>query len=907
MKIFYKFTGKYLVENRTRTIVTLIGIILSMSLFTAVIEGAYSGIRFLQNCEIETEGAWHGYYSDLTKEAAEELMAKSEIDQAAEVSQVGWAQIDSENQYKPYLLVKSVSEGIEDLLSIRMISGRMPENSSEILLPEHLASNGNVIYEIGDTVTLRIGKRVSGTDVLEESTPFLDGIPETISDVQEKNYTVTGIYERFSYTIESYSCPGYTAFTVDTPGGSEDSSSVFFTLKNPKNYEDFVSTSNVMGKEVAHSELLELYGVVRNTNLNTMIYGFAAVLCFLIAFGSISLIYNSFSISVSERTKQFGILKSVGATKAQIRATVLYEALFLDVAAIPIGLVTGCVGIGITLYGLQDAFSSLAPKGISTRMQFIAAPKALLTAAVICIVTTLISALIPARRAMRIPAIDAIRQTTDVKMERRQVRTSWLTEKLFGFEGMMAAKNFKRNKKRYRATIISLFLSITLFISASSFCVYLKDSVGGITSEGAVPDISYYMYAPDSKLSFAEIHALLLSAEDVTEGVYANETSDSFYIDPGLVDASFFRDYLDKAEMETHPIDEHCRIYFINDAYFNAICEANGIDPEGYFDEKNPKALFYNHKVVAHAAEGEARKWYSYSFIDQSKLPCTLYSEGIKEIDGYVEYGFWEEEGRRDYIYYPTDYLEKYWASHEDDSELDRAKVRILSEEDAVVKYYYTVNGIVEKIPFAIAADEFALIYPLCAQQSVVDDNRPLTTSFSYRSANHKQTFTEMKKLLNDNHLDTSMLEDIAEMKESSRMLITVINIFSYGFIILISLIAIANVFNTISTNISLRRREFAMLKSIGMGEKSFRKMMNYECMIYGLKSLLWGLPASFAVTYLIYTITQSAYNTAFYVPWTSVVIAVGSVFLVVFATMLYSMSKIRKDNPIDALKNENI
>lgn len=151
------------------------------------------------------------------------------------------------------------------------------------------------------------------------------------------------------------------------------------------------------------------------------------------------------------------------------------------------------------------------------------------------------------------------------------------------------------------------------------------------------------------------------------------------------------------------------------------------------------------------------------------------------------------------------------------------------------------------------------------------------------------------------------MLFDVASHEENSRLLIMVINIFSYGFIILISMIAIANVFNTISTNISLRRREFAMLKSIGMAEKNFKKMMNYECVIYGLRSLLWGLPASFVLTYLIFRITGAAFEMQFYIPWYSIAIAVGSVFIVVFATMLYATGKIRKDNPIDALKNENI
>jgi putative ABC transport system permease protein len=136
---------------------------------------------------------------------------------------------------------------------------------------------------------------------------------------------------------------------------------------------------------------------------------------------------------------------------------------------------------------------------------------------------------------------------------------------------------------------------------------------------------------------------------------------------------------------------------------------------------------------------------------------------------------------------------------------------------------------------------------------------------------------------------------------------ITVVNIFSIGFIVLISLIAAANVFNTISTNIALRRREFAMLKSIGMTQKGFNKMMNFECLLYGLKGLVYGIPVSIGITWLIYQSILNGWETGFFIPWHSIVIAVGSVFAVVFATMLYAMDRIKKDNPIDALKNENL
>ena len=172
---------------------------------------------------------------------------------------------------------------------------------------------------------------------------------------------------------------------------------------------------------------------------------------------------------------------------------------------------------------------------------------------------------------------------------------------------------------------------------------------------------------------------------------------------------------------------------------------------------------------------------------------------------------------------------------------------------------------------------------------------------------NHGETYNEMKKLLEEANLQSENLYDLNSTKEAQRMLVRVVRVFSYGFIILISLIAASNVFNTISTSVSLRRREFAMLRSIGMHDRGFGKMMIFECIIYGLKALLWGLPAAFLMTYLIYRAVGIAYRESFYLPAASVLIAIASVFFVVFASMLYAVMKIRKENPIDALKNENL
>lgn len=849
MNILNAFTRKSLGYNKTRTLVTIIGIILSMALFTAVIEGAYSGQQFLIRTEEDRVGPYMVRFPDISDEDAERVAADGDVEKSAILRTAGWAEIGSENEYKPYLLIKSMSGEFTDLVSVRLKTGRMPENEGEILLPSHLSSNGKVLYKEGDMLTLKVGSRVSGGVEQGEYDYFNYEAGEEIVNASEKSYTVVGTYERFDGTVENYGCPGYTVLTKGDASGRAD---LFVTVKHPLKAELFADKFGI--DYFTHADLLRFYGSFGNANIMAVLYGFAAVLVVLISFGSISLIYNSFSISVSERTRQFGILKSVGATKKQIRGSVIYEALLLSGIGIPVGLTVGCTGIGITLYLLRDAFSAFVVGG-DTQMRLVLNPVALSVAVVVCLVTTLISAWIPARKAMSVPAVDAIRQTEDIRIRAKEVRTWKLTEKLFGFEGAMASKNFKRNKKRYRATVISLFLSVVLFISASSFCAYLTDSVRGINSSDSGADITYYTMGNDM-LDPEDTLALLSGAKDITRSIYYAHTYVDFWIDGDKLDESIRRSSGSEAG-DNRRVGMTGYLVFVQDEAFRKLCSDSRIDDGAFFDKSSPKAVIRNRVTETEYDENGNRRWVTYSCIDEKALPVTVKA---REQDDGAEF--------------------------------------VIAES-------------VEESIFSIPDNAFVMIYPYSMRMAVMGtddpDSLPYETVFSFAVKNHKQAFADMQKLLEDSGFDVTRLYDQAADKEAVRMLILVVNVFAYGFIILISLIAIANVFNTISTNISLRRREFATLKSIGLGNTGFRKMMNYECIIYGIKGLMWGLPASIAMTFVIYKITSSAYDTRFYIPWYSVAIAVGSVFLVVFATMLYATGKIRKDNLIDALKNENL
>lgn len=861
MNVFHVFARRCLKENRTRTTVTIIGIVLSMALFTAVIEGAYSGIQFLVRGEMEKSGSWLGMYCEVDGGDEEKIESCREVKDTVSWQTVGWAEIGSENEYKPYLMIQSVEDSFTDLVQINLSAGRMPENDSELLLPTHLYSNGAVSISLGDVLELEVGKRMSNGYILSSHMSYIDDGSEAILETELKKYTVVGFYERFNPDIEFFDCPGYTAITTGAGGYRKD---VFFTLNNPRRFEK-VTQDGVLAelgqKLIRHNDLLDFYGVTRYSGINALIGGFAAVLVVLVSFGSISLIYNSFAISVNERVRLFGILKSVGATKKQIKSTMLYEASFLAFIAIPIGLVVGCVGIGITLYALRDSFNAFVDVNRNTQMKLVLNPIALLASVLACYITILISAYIPARKAIKLSPVDSIRQADDIKIRPRDVRTSKLTLKLFGFEGMMAAKNFKRSKKRYRSVVFSLFTSVVLFVSASSFCSYLNSSVGAYSSEDPGADICYYM-AADSFEEAKKTAQLLQTVPGVNNTLILAEG--------WMYSAEVSKDALTKGYMEAAGLGQEdqdkvimdIKVQIVDDASFSRFCRENKLDESKYRNTSAPCGIFINN-VGVHTTDEKGN--YKY-------VPAMIFRDD--SVPMYLKGRVWDPD-----------------------------------EPEKLQQIY--VTDLVEKSVPGFSYNQEAVVYPECQAEHLFGKGSEteivsMKTLF-FEAENHAAVFDKMKTLLVENGMDSASLMDLAEGQESTRMIVKVVNVFSYGFIILISLIALVNVFNTISTNIILRRREFAMLKSLGLSEKGFSKMMRCECLIYGLKGLGFGLPASVLVTYWIYTIVEDVYDRGFYMPPLSIIIAVGSVFIVVFSTMIYSSNKIRHDNLIDALKNENI
>ena len=908
MNVFNKVTLESLKKNRTRTIVTIIGIMLSAAMICASTTFVSSMQNFVLRCEIYSSGDWHGAVYDAAYKDYEDIRDSGKVSSAAYAQVLGYAKIGSANEYKPYLYVLGgdAASGYFETMPVHLLLGTLPKDSTEIILPEHLTSNGKMNYTLGDTVTLEVGDRTLDGKRLGQDTPVYTYDSETHTEVmsgerlentEPRTYTVVGIYER--PTFEDYSAPGYTALTAADPRSADQSPiHCYFKLHKPAGVYDFMKEMGYTQEyRYAYNTKVLLYsGTAPFDSFLTAFYSLAAIIIALIVFGSVSLIYNAFSISVSERTRQFGLLSSVGATRKQLRRMVLFEALAVSIVGIPLGILVGIGGIGITLLLIGDKFSSIVRADIPMRL--CVSWQAVVIAAVIALVTVLISAWIPSKRATGVSAVEAIRQSMDIKVSGRPVRTSRLAYKLFGLPGVLAGKHYKRNRKKYRTTVVSLFMSIVLFVSAAAFTDYMTESAEG----GLASDQFDLIYAAESDASAAmtpdALLELLFSEQNVTGGTYTKKQFLQGDISREYVTAMFadrFADFgMEREDAAPKNLSISGYLYFVADAEFNRLLEKYNLKEADYYDRDNPLGLALDRNIELD------RRLEKYVTLDTLKGDgCVIEGLYYVEIDGYYRKDSRIDENGNKVVLYQNR-----------DNENDIIE---LPYEESFAKYTLRSEKTIEEAPFFVSRSTpvaINMIYPYSMLESVVPEaalNQFRNTEYFLTSSNHTASFENLATVLTENGLSSRQLFDYAANAETNRNVITIIRVFAYGFIVLISLIAAANVFNTISTNISLRRREFAMLKSVGMTQKGFRRMMNYECLLYGSKALLLGLPVSCGITYLIYRAVTTAYETSFHLPWAAIGIAVLSVFLVVFATMMYSMSKVKKDNPIDALKNENL
>ena len=909
MKVLLRFTWASLWKNRARTAVTILGILLSMTLFTAVLAGSASGRSWLAENEIAHCGAWEGYYYGLNSELMERALAQDFIDKTCVWTDVGWAEFPNDNPSKPYLFLQSFDEKSEGLTKIRLKSGRLPENESEILLPVHLKTVGGSDLAEGDTLTLQVGVRRYEENVLSEKNPY-DGdpnYPEKITDAVEKTYRVVGIYERLDYDIEGFECPAYTVLTTGTTTDI-GLSTLFFTVDSPARFYEETEADKELNLQMRdHSSLLMISGAAKNSSFLKVLNGFTAILIVLIMLGSVSLIYNSFSISISERLKSYGMLRSIGATKRQVRLTVLMESLILCGIGIPLGLGLGLLGIGGVLAFLQKDFSAVFGASLSyvpIRLTF--SLPAMLMAVAICLFTTLISALIPAQKAIHSSAIDAIRQTGEVRY--KTAKGGALSGKIFGFGGTLAGRNYARSRRKYVITILSLALSLVLFISAAAFSDYLKSYLDVYQADYSGADI--VLNEAEGNMEPERIAEEIRSLKHVDDAAMVR----AYFTELWVPKEACTEEYLKYEEQfyGHYPVWQgkvpvYGAIQFWDDTVFEAWCRELKLDPAAFTETGAPAGILINHIIQkVYDEQSSSTMRYSTDVLKEGADTVTWYTAA--RMEGYQFQNVAVSEKGIKVWYLPESALEVIvdekgeYVREDADFEEDHPECLITAELKAPAAS--------AECPWMSASyDSFSIIYPYSMMEQVLPADGAETdrfyTYYGIMAADHAAAAEEMEKWMDETGLEGGIY-DRAEQHETARMALKILVVFSSCFILLMALISAVNVYNTISTNIRLRRREFAILKSVGMGQRDFNKMMRCESLMYVTRSLVLGLALAFLFTYAIFKVVGWNLVTGFYVPWYAVIIAVVLVVGIVFLTAGRAVRQLKGRDLAEELKLEN-
>lgn len=855
MNIFNKVALQSLLKNRTRTIVTIIGVILSAAMITGVTTFATTLQNYMINGSIIKYGDWHVGFSDVDATFIEQQNEDNRIANTITFENIGYAKLEEgKNVNKPYLFIAGFDQDTYAHLPITLTSGRYPKNDTEILIPSHLKENGGVAISVGNTLALNVGRRISNDKQLSQYDPYLSTNSESFVAERQKNYTVVGTFKRPGF--EEVKAPGYTLITTTDAMKKASSFSTFIKMKSPRKVHDYANEFATDHQFVTNDNVLRFMGLSNDKTFNRLLYSIGGILVALIMLGSVFLIYNAFSISLNERMRQYGILMSVGATAKQLRNSVLFEGLCIGAVGIPIGVLVGIPSIKGVLSLVSENFGNIAydnvPLTLTVSMPIIIA------AVVISLVTILISAYIPARKAANTPVMACIRQTNEIKVESKAINTSKWMERIYGLERTLALKNFKRNRRRYRSIVLSLTLSVVMFVSSSAFKTTLQQA-----AESSVINTDYDIMFFSENMKENDSFQLFGKLQNVV-GVYKGSYQSMMEYKSEINLNDFSADYRQAAGYveRDKTIDVSLDMQFLEDSVYLDFIKSQGLDIAEYTGE--------NAKVIA---------------VAKMKNKTATASEKDNILDMFTKQSM-------NLVITPN-----------------ANTGTILNEGRNVAITFvdtYPVDPL-PKLPSEVRPYTFMIVAPYQLMDTWALADVPMDWGLTFLSKDVSQSVDEMKKIIESEETSYEYsIYNANEIFDQNRNIIFIIDLFTIVFVIMMSLIAIANVFNTISTNIRLRRRELAMLRSVGMSNRDFNKMMRFECVLYGFQTLLIGLPISGILAWLIYKgMFIGGAEVAFTFPWSSMGISVLGVFLVIFITTMYALRMIKKENIVDALRDD--
>lgn len=794
---------------------------------------------------------------------------------------------------------------------------------------------------------------------------------EEVTNTEERTYTVVGFYDRPGYALSTAAgMVGVTAGAA-APDAFTDVFLTLNDVTNTQQVEEAAEALFPDEHVVLHTAMLRYMGVSSDSSIWTTFYGLVVVLAAVIVVACVSLIFNAFNISVAERIKQFGLLSSVGASRRQLRRAVVLEGAIVAVIGIPCGLLIGLAGCAVTFAALGPALAQLAGS-VEIPFRVAVNGWVLLVASVLTFVTVLVSVWIPAKRASRTNIIDSLRAASGSRVSRRGAARAakctapsslWKARgaagRVLGVGGMLARISRKRGTGKGRAASVSLALAIVLLMTAGSLSVFLGTLTDVVTgggepagevgvwaqldtetpqgegaadgdaqtgddgtadSAGAAADDATQPAAPTTPEAVAAANNELFARQ---AEVFAGAFHDLSQVDNAqpvgwkmgtglyaMLPEAMAGEALANAEngmggkMADGRVGTVGSVAYLDDAAFDDYAKSLGLDPADFRDPAHLRAIVL--------AQGYGNNGSVYQLLNVLREPGTL--EALTAVTYHGEpaagigVGATSGEGNAEAFAF-----QPYLEGDDDGVEwfpLEEAEVQTVSVE---------VVALAEEAPAIASArgEGLQLIVPesMAAYQGFGSTSPIFYSYFDSADGDHGALAEELATAGSAYFHDKSpyglafySFNDYIEQRDSNQMIATVVNVFCLLFAVILALIAMANVFNTVTNSLILRRREFAVMKSVGLSNRQFRAMVAEECAAWCIRGLVPGVLLSLLVSFLLWqVISGSMTGLAFTLPWSYVALAAAMTVAAVGASVAYGMHRCRADNVVEALRADAV
>lgn len=849
-------------KNKIRTLSTILGIMLSVSLLTSVILLVFSSSDYLTEVISSKSGTWHLAASHQSVNDYNKYENDGYAKEIGTLQSIGFSDSTPDRNY---LYIEGTDTAYLDMLPVEVIKGRLPVSSSEIILPQEYIEKSSL--SIGDSIMIGVGIRYStdlekniGTNVAN----YTDD--EILVDVQNRQYTIVGICEK----LPSEAGPApiwYSAYTgLDTNLSDRSTYTYYFRFDDTASiipyYENVLREQQI--PNARNSEYLLTLGINGESGYRILIYAIGLLLTLLVLFGAVSLIHNSFAISIQQRIRELGILTSVGATYGQIKRMLFIEAASMCVLGIPLGIFAGFIAVKIIIRIWGQSIISL----FNTSAEFVVKfpLSALLFIIAISFMTVWISTVIPARKLNKISPIEAIRQRTEPIRAKSLAVSKWV-QRIYGIKGVLAEREYKANRKKYRSIVITLAMSLVFYTGTLSIAHYV-DCV--VTEYFPSTSSDIYLYSYPDKITVDD--PTIISEVESLDNIQIDAEAYCYGI-PILLSQNIVADgVFDYSRKEQTLVNEQyvamTSVQFLEDNYFNEYLSELGIEHDTFMINNELCAIAYDKINLLDSASGQNVNSSIFKSHDRQNISLQY----IDEI-GYENTKCFENSP---------------------------LKISIVDFAQELPKGLDTGNS--------GYGDSLHLILPESARADVsalFKDYFNVEKIIACTASNHSEAFDSIKQIIDDANIPVDVV-DYAAKYQGSTGIVSLIRFIATVLVIVFVAIGMANLFNIMYASIRLRKKEFAVLQSVGMSERELHQMLNLECMKYWSKSFLYGTLISFLINLSLYFVVSKSFDIGYSFPYIALLAATFVIGLCIFTIKNMVMRKENSGSIITAIRSES-